>query len=344
MVFFLNRRSTQPPFDVVRLTANAGQLQLATTDGTSWLRVSVPCEGDDVDIYLPVRPLADFVAAADRTSTIEFVAEGATTDVACDGSISTLDACSGTELPGAPDVDSSPVSWERDADWYSAGLRQALTWVLRAVCNDETRPQLASVLFDRRDVVSTDGHRLHRVRLAGLCARPFAVSYVAAAALARMPRSELVTLERYKEYVRFAGESWQLTTKISESSFPPYRQVIPSRRVDSCRIEVDADLAASALKRLPQRTRSGALGVRAAINGELTFEREDEVGHIRRATVPLASSTHRGEDLVFGINARYLADAIADGVTAMLRFGGPLDPIVVDHGDGRRAVIMPVRL
>jgi hypothetical protein len=66
--------------------------------------------------------------------------------------------------------------------------------------------------------------------------------------------------------------------------------------------------------------------------------------HDRQRRVPLLRSTHHGADVIVGIRAEYLVDAVAGGGVQTLRFGEPIDPVVVEHVDGRLAVVMPIRM
>jgi DNA polymerase-3 subunit beta len=249
----------------------------------------------------------------------------------------------GPPLPHAPDDDATR-EWHAEAQCDAAELRTALTWVLRAVSRDATRPNLAVVMFDNDRLVATDGHRLHMARFRGAFLAPQAIESTAAGVLAATAATGDIALERSDTHLRFLGDHWQVITRIANSEFPPYRQVIPSRKAAACEVNLDGAVAVSALKMLPLLSGSRSQGIQIRLNGQLVLERHDDTTLVRRATVPLIRSTHRGDELVLGISARYLADALAEGGIQCLRFGGPLDPVVVEHDDGCIAVVMPMRL
>ncbi len=144
--------------------------------------------------------------------------------------------------------------------------------------------------------------------------------------------------------MRFVGRGWNVIARVGEAVFPPYRRALPSKQAESCHVEVEPSTIAAALKTLSRRLRPRPHGVRMKINGHLVFEHQAEDARVVRAEVPVVRSTHRSEDLILGVSLRYLADAVAGTGLETMRFGGPLDPLVVEHEDKRIAVVMPMRI
>src|SRR6266511_6435993 len=64
-------RQTESPLDQVRLNAQSGRLQASITDGSSWVRIWLACEGANLDTLLPARALLDFVSGAERDAVVE---------------------------------------------------------------------------------------------------------------------------------------------------------------------------------------------------------------------------------------------------------------------------------
>jgi DNA polymerase III sliding clamp (beta) subunit (PCNA family) len=334
-------RQSQSPFDRISLSANAGRLQLTASDGISWLRVWLACEGNNFRASLPGRALLEFVSGADRDDIIEFAAEEKRVDVAFELCLSSFESIA--DLPPTPG-DERAMEWNVEAEWDEGELRAALTWVLPAVSRDATRPNLIVVMFDEDRVVASDGHRLHMTSLVGLRSAPVTLPGSAAAVLAETSGNDPIALERSGKHLRFRGDDWQLITREADTQFPPYKRTIPSREAATCEVQIDAAVAVAALRTLSRPSSSCSQGVQMRVNGQLVLERHDDAARVGRATVPLMRSTHRGDDLVVGICARYLAEALAGGGVQCLRFGGPLEPVVVDHDDGCIAVVMPMRL
>src|SRR6266511_1026926 len=120
-VSFIGRRA-EAPLDHMRLRAAAGRLELDATDGTTWLRAWVPCEGH-FDAVLPARALLDFVSGADRDAVIEFVADAKRVDVAFELCLSSFESRAVSDFPPAPDEVSALV-WSVEAEWDAVELRK----------------------------------------------------------------------------------------------------------------------------------------------------------------------------------------------------------------------------
>jgi DNA polymerase III sliding clamp (beta) subunit (PCNA family) len=136
-----------------------------------------------------------------------------------------------------------------------------------------------------------------------------------------------------------------VTTKTVDERFPPYEMVIPSPSYETFHAIIERAALLDALKRLPRLPAGRTQTVRLRLNGELILERDTDLG-CSRVEVPLVDSTHRGPELQIGVDGRYFADALAFTTDNLFtaRFGGPLDPIRIDHDDGRVGVIMPLRV
>ena len=120
--------------------------------------------------------------------------------------------------------------------------------------------------------------------------------------------------------------------------------VVPRAGDESIRISVEAAALAAALTRVARATRGHS--AKFKVNGAITLSSwAEELGEAE-LTVPVLTSTHHGDDdVVIGLDTRYLRDALATAATtADLRFGGQLDPVRVDLPGEKMAVLMPLRV
>jgi DNA polymerase III sliding clamp (beta) subunit (PCNA family) len=336
-------QKAEHPLDLALLKAERQRLTVTATDGRIWLRSTVPCDGESPVLCLPIPALLDLIKDANRSSTVDIVAEGRKVNVVCDACATTFESKPVDDLPVAPDS-GGRKKWCRNAVWGSEALRDALDWVLLAASRDETRPTLNGVLCAGDELVATDGHRLHRARLV----QPHVCRTLVPAACANLLLSTLdcgpVVLERSDDLLRFVMDDAEIVTAASAAEFPPHDQVIPKQGSESWSVEVEAGPLRSALSRLARASSTRA--VKLTVNGQIAIERRDDEDNVARMAVPLLSSTHEGADLEIGVNGQYLFEALGDRPTRTIRFQSGLDPLWVggrDDNDDRVAVVMPMR-
>jgi DNA polymerase-3 subunit beta len=339
------------PLHLVLLKSERDLLTVTATDGKTWLRSTVPSDGNSFSACLPIAALSDFIKDADRKATVDLTAEGPNVNIVCDGCTTTFESKPEDALPVAPDG-GEKQKWCRNAVWGAETLHDALDWVLLAASQDETRANLNGVLFAGDEVVATDGHRLHRARLV----QPHACRTFVPMGCARLLASTLdcgpVVLQRSDDLLRFQMDDAEIVTTASDTEFPPYDQVIPKQGSEKASVQVDVEQLRLALRRLAHASsrsvsHSGSRGVKLTVNGQITIEKTDEENRVARMAVPLLSSTHDGADLVIGVDGQYLIEALGDEPTRTIRLQGECDPIWVggsDDRDERVAVVMPMRM
>lgn len=331
--------------DLVRLVGDDSRLVLVSTDSSSWLRVSMPCDGA-FSGCMPAKTLIDFLKPADRADrdgVVELKAvEHGHVVVAIEGAMITLAALSAENYPKSPVVSGSRL--KKLKSWCVPDFRDALSWVLLAVGLDDSRRALTGVLFDLDCVVAVDGHRLHRAQLGGFGWPTLVAGSAVAALLSVLPKTGVVELYRAGDALLFRAGRWELATKPMDEQFPPYAQVIPSESSERFRAVVEGPRVRAALRRFSRSALVPANGLQVKVNGAIEIGATSDRG-VSCTTVPVISTTHAGPDFCMGLNAGYLRDAIAGGEHEIdLRFAGEIDPVVVRPAEDRLAVIMPVRL
>lgn len=344
----IDRHTTMPILTHVRLDASGGTLRLLVTDLTTWLAITVPCEGR-LSACLPSQALRDFVkpdCRADRASKVELkLVEDGQVVVAYEGAMTTLAAMPVGDFPARPGDKHPARSWRGQATWDAAELADKLGWVLLAVSLDETRPHLTGVYFDREQVVAVDGHRLHLARLPGMSGGPALIPGKSVAALLHvLPKQGEVSALRAEEKLRFRAGDWELETRAMEGQFPPYDQVIPAEGSEAFRAVVERGRMAHALSRIPRAALRRSHHIRLKVNGKVELLTDGDSGAATIA-VPVVSTTHEGPDFTMGINPHYLADAVAEGeerVTALHRRRPPGRPRARPGPARRRHARAPV--
>jgi len=250
------------------------------------------------------------------------------------------------KLPAVEDVEGSKVE--------VAVLSEMIAKTIISISQDETRPHLASVLFEsdgeNATMVSTDGHRLSKVS----CAMPDGPKLPAGVLL---PRKGIAEIRRALE-----GTSGQsqigvdqgvfvlkladlvLSVKLGEGMFPPYDQVIP--KDNDKKLVVEREELLEALRRVSIIASDKTWGIRFSLDkGRLSLEADNPDLGNAKATIDVA---YKGSALQIGFNARYFIDLLAEmgSKEVSVELGGDLDPALVKPGDGSDylGVIMPMRL
>jgi DNA polymerase III subunit beta len=345
----IDRHARTPILSGVHLSASDGTLVLTATDLTIWLRVTVPCDGLDLQACVPARPLLDFTKPSDRVdgdAAVE-IAPANETQVRVTASCAetVLDVLPVRDFPVHPAATIEHAAWRDEATWDASIFKAVLGWVIRAAGTDATRPHLTTVLLDNEAAVATDGHRLHLARLEGMNSGPTVVPARAVATLVRiLPDAGSVVATRAKDLLRFSADELELAVRVVTEAFPPYEQILPPPGAERFHVVFERGRLDEALKRLPNPRGARSAGVTMRINAQLHLERRTDIGSVS-ATIRVVECTHHEPaEFEIGVNARHLTDAIASTDRVLTaRFGGVLDPIRIEPSENQIAVLMPLR-
>ncbi len=243
------------------------------------------------------------------------------------------------KLPAVDDVAGSKVE--------TAVLREMITKTMISISQDETRPHLASVLFEsdgeRATMVSTDGHRLSKVTCAMVDGPKLPTGVL-------LPRKGIAEIRRALEGVEGQGQicvdqgsfvlklaDVVLTVKLGEGMFPPYDQVIP--KDNDKKLVVAREEFLEALRRVSIIASDKTWGIRLSLEAD-----NPDLGNAK-AKIDVS---YKGPALQIGFNARYFIDLLAEMTSkdVSVELGGDLDPALVKAADGSEylGVIMPMRL
>ena len=277
-----------PALGAVTLRFSEEKLNMIYTDLDSYLQVDLPCPGFHITgcLYqeVSVNAKALQTLAKDAKNEIDLSIEEK------DGEKSLSVVIDGNEI-NLKSFDAFEVAWPFNAPWvqtHSADLysfSSALDYALLAMSTDETRPHIRNVHIDGRNMVSTDGHRLHVAKFDG-----YTCPTVLTSALKRNGYGDLVEpnnaltingtpaiwlsnalpkrgetiqvfdftekeIEKHNgkevevigsRLVKITGDDFILIGKQSDSEFPPYDQVIPGHsKINSSRAAADNEVSFS---------------------------------------------------------------------------------------------------
>jgi DNA polymerase III sliding clamp (beta) subunit (PCNA family) len=334
----LDRRPALPILSAILLAIESGRLVATGTDGNVWLRHSIPAAGS-LRALVRADTLVDLLKPSSRSDAETLVSfsrvDSRKLCLTAGSQVAYLETIPDQDFPRWP----AGGPGTPEARWPVEHFKSAMSFVVPAISRDETRCGQTGVYFDATRAATTDGHRLHLAALAGLSSGPVLIPTKAIETLqAALPYAGELTVTSDAGWLVFKAGDLELAARPKSERFPPYEQVIPTG--EEFHVVADQAVLTAALKHMPR----SVLGVRLVINGAMEVSAEVD-GTSTRVRVPFLESTHRGRDLEIGVSPRYLAEVIAHSEPrTTLRFGGALDPIGVEPGDDRFALIMPIRL
>lgn len=246
----VSARTTLPILSNVLVKAEAGKLQLTTTD----LEISVRCSVDATvskagASTLPARRLFGIVRELPSDEIDIEVSEKDEASIRCGSSFFKIFGLSEDEFPPLPEF-SGGNSYSMDG----RALKEMMRMCGYAASTDETRYALNGVLFsfkgDKLTTVTTDGRRLalveQEVEFPTEAEMDVIVPSKAVAELLRsLPDEETnVKIHATKNQIAFEFGDVLIVSKLIEGTYPNFKQVIPSQCEERITIERESLLTA----------------------------------------------------------------------------------------------------
>lgn len=297
--------------------------------------------------------LAPTETAVDARALLDVVKRsvGDVLDLSVDanGVLSIASQTTTTTLTRSCPIDSFPEPLMVEAASMAYGYLDAadLSWVSRAMGQDETRTQLCGVCLYGRAMVATDGHRLHTAPYPDGCDkdRVLIPANAIKTALSLAGKGRMTVAHDINGHIKLTTDGGCVFTTKASAAFPPVEQVIPKFE----RAKVVLSIDAICLEVIASLATKSHPGVGIMVNG-VVEARSMDPDRNGKAIVPVRDKIWRLPDgaegeVSTGINARYLSDSVCLGklCSASLRIDGPLDPWRIDDGE-RTAIIMPMRV
>jgi DNA polymerase III subunit beta len=354
-----DKKSTMPVLGNVLLTTEGEALRVSATD--LYLSVSGTVSAE----VTAGGSIA--VGARDLFERVKMMPDGKVTISTTDGSSTTLRAAGqprrytlhgvpGDEFPALPQPDASNEASSVKVEV----LAQLIAATHFSISTDETRLHLNSALFEwvggSVSMVTTDGHRLSKMKIAATKQKTPISMLIPMKAIAELKRlCEEARAEGIKEIqlnhtgpdAFFRVGNVQFGVKLVDAQFPPYQQVIPSSTTNEIRAPRAA--VADALRAVSIAASDRTGGVKVNLDKDvIRFVSESPESGDGFDEVPVE---YTGKPLTVGFNARYFLDVLGaiedDELT--LGISGELDPALIKPakepaGSEYLAVIMPMRI
>lgn len=343
-----DKSAKMPMLSMVHLEAKDGELRLRATDLYRGIEASVKAEKvASGSAAIPAHPLLERIKSMPDGPLVLTVDDNGAATIKGEGKARkfVLRSHPGKDFPPAhrPDPEAPTVTL---ATSTLAGL---IDRTFDAISGDDTRPHLASLLFewdgDTIRAVSTDGHRLHFAEIKTEQISNFSMLIPRAGVLEirrLCDTTDKLTISRAGSTAFFAGDI-TFSVKLVDAQFPPYSQVIPKASTHHATVDSRAlqDIVKAVLVAAPDRTGGISLSFSEGAQGIAKAESPDG----GEAEDTFEQEGWKGEALRLGVSGSYVATALkaAGDVSVTVGASGDLDPLVFSV-DGFKAVVMPMRL
>lgn len=343
-------RATLPVLNNVLIRADNGKVSLTTTNLDMAIVSYLPVKpAKDGVITVPARLLAEFVGNLPRNEIVKISTDDTKITISAGKYKSVINGTAADDFPELPEIDDNKtVKFLMDIDDFKVGVSQ----VVVASSNDMSRPALTGVYFNTNDnklyIASTDGYRLAERKLIDKVESEVA-AIVPASSLQEVVRSisdEMSEIEILFDdtQVRFRLGEVEITSKLIDSSFPNYRQLIPEDNEVSLVLDKNEVL----------RTAKMAALFAKGVGGSITCSTNSEKGVFSVASVANEFGENDSEieveveqDAKVTINSRFLIDAInaLDESSMIFEFSERLTPVVIRNEKNKKYthIIMPLK-
>lgn len=299
-------------------------------------------------ITIPARLVSEFVSSLPK-GPVELKVDGDHLTITSGGYTSVINGVIADEFPELPTID------ETSSIQYSvnvADFKQAVSQTIITSSNDSTRPVLTGVYWHSFEgylyLAATDGYRLSERRLVETKSDVAAI--IPTSSLQEVLRTisdDVSEIEMLfdETQVRFRVGEAEITSRLIDGNFPPYRELIPATS------ETELTLATSEFMRI---TKIAGLFARDS-GGSVTLTANKEKGtlSIHSIASELGENTSETQadvtsDGQVTLNSRYLTEALSavDGDTVTFRFSGKLAPCVLTaktNDVNYKHIIMPLK-
>lgn len=328
--------------DSSRLLVAATNLEIATTQH---IGAKIAKQGS---ITIPAKLVAEFVSQLPK-GPVELSVKDDHLRITAGGFHSVINGIASDDFPELPTID------EKSSIQYSIRVddfKQAVNQTILTASNDSTRPVLTGVYWHSHEgglyLAATDGYRLSEKRLVETKSEVAAI--IPASTLQEVLRTLAddtpeVDVLFDETQVRFRVGDSEVTSRLIDGNFPPYRELIPAESETSIVIDKPEFVRITKIAGLFARESGGSVTLNA--------DKEKSTLAIHSIASQLGENTSESQAEVTAdgqvtLNSRYLADAlgVVTGDKVTFRFSGKLSPCVLSsaNGDGDyQHIIMPLK-
>lgn len=341
-------KTSLPVLQNVKIQANDGAATFVCSDLDTTLVATAECEV--VEPGETTIPVKNFAAASGKVvdGLIDLVVVNDNAKVTAGTSQFSFKGISAKEFPTIPETTAEPVTID------CAAIREMFRKTAFAMCTDDTRRTLKSVLLDfskgegKALAVATDGRRLSLINSTVEVPAGFNKSFIIPSKavdilVKKLPKDSKCDLIVSKSQLRFVTAKLELYTKLIDDAYPNYMQVVPKSVAQ--KVVVDRAELAGAIDRISIFTETDAptMGLVLADNKIVLSSGETEYGSSRDEV----AIKYEGEKIEMKFNPQYVRDVlnVLDEDEVEIGFNNSSSPAVIRKvgSEDYIYVVMPLR-
>lgn len=299
-------------------------------------------------ITIPSRLVSEFVSNLPK-GTIDLKVQKNHLTITSGSYLSTINGIAADEFPELPTIENNKaVSYQIVAEDFKKAVAQTII----TCSSDSTRPVLTGVFWntfeDNLYLAATDGYRLAEKRLMPVSSDVAAI--IPASTLQEVLRTvndetDSITMQLDDTQVRFQAGDAEITSRLIDGNYPPYRELLPKKSETVIEIAHDEFSQITKVAGLFARNSGGSVTLTALSEGnslELHTVASELGENTSKADAVVSSDGH------VTLNSRYLTEALSviDSKTVQFSFSGTLAPCLltpkVKNGDYLH-IIMPLK-
>lgn len=346
---------TLPILNNVLIRVNQKKVSLVTTNLDMAISNFLPVSSsEDGVITVPAKLLAEFVSNLPRGEKITIETESSQAGlgdtkvtISAGNYSSTINGTVADDFPELPEIDEkSAVTYKMNVDEFKTGLNS----VIIASSNDLSRPALTGVFFNTQNnqlaIAATDGYRLtEKILIDKVKSEVKAI--VPATSLQEVLRSitddlDIIEIAFSEDLVRFRLGENEIISKLTDASFPDYRQLIPKDNTIKATLDREELIRVTKLAALFSRAVGGSIICETTKPDTFSVKSiANEFGE--NDSIIKAKVTENGK---INLNSRFLLDALnaLSESTLTFSFSDHLSPILIQNSKDTTYthIIMPL--
>ena len=350
----VSTRTTLPITQNVLLKANDGKLQLSSTNLemalNTWIGADISQEGETT---IPARLFTDLIKTFPNDNiNLLHDNESNNINIKCGPFDSNLITQSSEDFPPIPES----IELNPNISMSSKTLLKLLNSVTFSAAQDQSRPVLTGIKFTLNNniltLASADGFRLsiihHKLENDALDLDfivPSKSLYELSRILPMIENDVDIYLTPSANQVIFKMDNYQLTTSLTQGTFPDFNSLIPDNSTTQCTIPKLA--FKSAVRSLGVLAKDGSGIIKIEISDQskeqlLMSSRTDELGE-NSVIIPV---TIEGENSKIAFNSKYLSEVldVIDTENVILELNGDSNPGLIkpDNETEYTHIVMPM--
>lgn len=347
-------KTTTPILSDILLSLENNTLKIYATDLEILMSTEISVDGvEDGALAVPSKMLTEIVRELGNVKIEVLTEDNYRLRLISDRGVYKISGDPSEDFPLMP---VSELVEEFDIDGKK--LARMIDKTIFAVSHDELRAALMGVLFqiDSNEfrMVATDGHRLARITnmdfSASVSAKKMIVPTKALNLLLKNLSGETkgVKVSFKENYIVFKFDHSEIISRLVESQYPEYENVIPTS--NDKRLRINRELFHRSLKRVSIFSNSMTKQVRLSLKPEKieVFSQDLDVGGEGMEVLP---AEYEGEEMDIGYNAQYLMEIIQhiDTEDVLMMLDTPVSAGIVLPSEQLEKedvmlLVMPVRL